>query len=105
MIICSEIIFNKIEQGLIYISGDLVIARHARLCIPGMIISSSEFKMDSVSRCPMKMPERRLLQGANWEKLDHWSLGTNEQQEKWVRAVQRHRGEKFCQRCHEDLKL
>ena len=31
MIICGEIIFNKIEQGLIYILGDLVIMRHARL--------------------------------------------------------------------------
>ena len=31
MIKCSEIIFNKIEQGLLYISGDLVVMRHARL--------------------------------------------------------------------------
>ena len=50
-----------------------------------MIISSSEFIMNSVSQCPMKMPERRSLQRVNWEKLGCWSLGTNEQQEKWVR--------------------
>ena len=27
----DKIIFNKIEQGIIYILGDLVIAKHARL--------------------------------------------------------------------------
>ena len=68
--------------------------RHARLRIPGMIISSSEFIMNWGSQCPIKMPERRSLQGVDWEKLGHWSFGTNEQQEKWVRAVQRCRGER-----------
>ena len=39
------------------------------------------------------------------EKLGHWGLGTNEWQGKWVKAVQRHQGEKFCQSCHGDSKL
>ena len=47
--LCSKIIFNKIEQGLSYISGDLVVVRHARLRTPGMLISSSEFIMTSGS--------------------------------------------------------
>ena len=105
MIECGEIIYNKIEQGLLYISGDLFIMRHVRLWIPGMIISSSEFIMSSGSQCPIKMPERRLLQGVNWEKLGDCSLGTNGQQGKWVRVVWRCQGEKFCQSCHGDTKL
>ena len=39
----GEIIYNKIEQGLINIPGDLFIAKHARLGIPKIIISSGEF--------------------------------------------------------------
>ena len=49
MILCDKIIFNKIKQGLSYISGDLVIMRHAGLCTPEMIISSGEFIMTSGS--------------------------------------------------------
>ena len=43
VILSDEIIYNKIEQGLSYIPGDPVIAKHARLGIPKMIISSGEF--------------------------------------------------------------
>ena len=31
MIIYKEIIFNKIEQSLVYIMSDLVVERHVRL--------------------------------------------------------------------------
>ena len=43
VILCDEIIWYKSEQGLIYIPGDLVVTKHARLWILGMIISGSEF--------------------------------------------------------------
>ena len=59
----SEIIYNKIEQGLISILGDFVITKHARLGIPEMIISSGEFIISHKSQGPMQMQERRLLQG------------------------------------------
>ena len=39
------------------------------------------------------------------EKLGYWGLGTNEWEGKWVRVVQRHWGEKFCQCCYGDSKL
>ena len=39
---CGEINFNKIEQGFIDIMSDLVITKHARLWIPGVIISSGK---------------------------------------------------------------
>ena len=31
VILSGEVIYDKIEQGLIYILGDLVVAKHARL--------------------------------------------------------------------------
>ena len=49
MAVCDKIIFNKIKQGFIYITSGLVIVRHMRLWIPGMIISSGEFIMSHVS--------------------------------------------------------
>ena len=44
--------------------------------------------MSHVSQWPMKMPERRSLQGGKLKKLGHQGMGTNEQQEKWVRVEQ-----------------
>ena len=78
MIIYKEIIFNKIEQGLIYITSDLVIERHIRLWIPGMIISSREF-ISHVSQGPMKMLKRRLLQGETGSLGlgDQWAIRGN----------------------------
>ena len=61
VILYDKIIFNKIEQGLIYILGDLAVEGHVRLLIPGMIISSGEFILSSGSQCPIKMLEKRLL--------------------------------------------
>ena len=66
MILCNKIIFNKIKQGLIYILGDLVIERHVRLLIPGMIMSSGEFIMSCRSWCPIEMPENMSLHRVNW---------------------------------------
>ena len=56
----GEIIYNKIEQGLSYILGDNVVAKHARLGIPKMIISSDEFIIRHKSQGPMRMWEKRV---------------------------------------------
>ena len=50
MTVCEKVNFNKTRQGFIYIMNDLVVARHVRLGIPGMIISSGEFIMNHVSQ-------------------------------------------------------
>ena len=64
MIIQSgEIIYNKNEQGLINILGDLVITKHARLGISKMIISSGEFIISHKSRGPMKMQGKGVTAG------------------------------------------
>ena len=63
VILCDEIICNKIEQGLIYILGDLVVAKHARLRILGMMISGGECIISHKSQRPMRMQERRSLHG------------------------------------------
>ena len=52
---CDEIICNEIEQGLSYILGDLVIMKHARLLIFGIIMSSSEYVISCISQSPVKM--------------------------------------------------
>ena len=57
----GEIIYNKIEQGLINILGDFVIKKHVRLRIPEMIISSGEFMMSHEAWGPMKIQERRAM--------------------------------------------
>ena len=49
VILNDEIIYNKIEQGLINIPGDFVVEKHVRLRIPEMIISSDEFIMSHKS--------------------------------------------------------
>ena len=46
--------------------SDLVIERHVRLLIPGMIMSSSEFIISSRSQCPIEMLESRSLHRVNW---------------------------------------
>ena len=56
-----EVIYNKIKQGLINIPGDFVIKKHARLRIPGMIISRGEFIMSHEFQGPMKMWGRRVM--------------------------------------------
>ena len=71
VILCDEIICNKIKQGLSYIPGDLVTTKHARLRILGMIISGSEFIISHKSQKPMKMWERRLLYGGT-RLLEPW---------------------------------
>ena len=53
-ILCDEIICNKIKQGLSYIPGDVVITKHARLRILGMVMSSSEYVVSYISQSPMK---------------------------------------------------
>ena len=68
---CDKINFNKIKQGFIYISSDLVIMRHARLWIPGMVISSGEFIISHVSQWPMRGLEKRSLQRG---KLKNWAV-------------------------------
>ena len=45
---CGKINFNKIEQDFINITSDLVVAKHARLQLPGMIISQQEMIMSYV---------------------------------------------------------
>ena len=42
-ILKDEIIYNKIKQCLINILGDIVIQKHVRSRIPGMIFNSGEF--------------------------------------------------------------
>ena len=76
VILYDEIICNKIEQGLSYIPGDLVVMKHGRLWILGMIISGSEFIIGHESWKPMKMWERRLLHGGTgslkpWEPMSY----------------------------------
>ena len=51
----DEIISNKIEQGLSYIPGDLVVKKHVRLRIPEMIISSDESIISHKSHGPIRM--------------------------------------------------
>ena len=64
MIIQSgEIIYNKIEQGLINIPGNLVVAKHARLGISKMIISSGEFIISHKAQGPMKRWEKEVIAG------------------------------------------
>ena len=94
VILWDEIICNKINQGLSYIPGDLVIAKHARLWIFGMTISGSEFIISHKPQKPMKMQKRRVVAWRNWVAR---TLGANELQEKWIRVVLRCWGEKFCQ--------
>ena len=59
----GEIIYNKIKQGLINIPDDFVIAKHARLGIPKMIISSSEFIISHEYQAPMKMQGKEVTAG------------------------------------------
>ena len=59
----DEIIYNKTKQDLSYIPGDLVIAKHARLRIPKMISSSSEFIISHKSLGPMKMQGKEVTAG------------------------------------------
>ena len=49
VILSGEIIYNKIEQGLICIPGDHVTMKHARLWMLGMIISSGEYVISCIS--------------------------------------------------------
>ena len=49
VILSDQIIYNKIEHGLINIPGDIVIEKHVRLRIPEMIISNGEFIMSHIS--------------------------------------------------------
>ena len=60
VILSDEIIYNKIKQGLSYISGDLVVTKHARLGIPKMIISSSEFIISHESQGPMEIQGKEV---------------------------------------------
>ena len=59
----GEIIYNKIEQGLFNILGDFLLQSMQEYDK----FSSSKFIMSHESWGPMKMQERRLLQG----KLGH----------------------------------
>ena len=62
VILDGEIIYSKIEQGLSYILGDLVIMQSMQdYETLGMIISSGECIISHKSQRPMKMWERRSL--------------------------------------------
>ena len=89
VILSDEIIYNKIEQGLSYIPGDLVITKHARLGIPKMIISSGEFIISHESWGPMKRWEKEVTAGkTGLLKLEgQWAI-----QEMGLGST-----EKFCQ--------
>ena len=63
VILSDEIIYNKIKQGLSYILGDLVIAKHVRLGIPKMILSSGEFITCHESQGPKKRLEKEVTTG------------------------------------------
>ena len=55
----GEIIYNKIEQGLSYIPGDLVVLKHVRLSF-GITISSGKFIINQESPGPMKIQEKEV---------------------------------------------
>ena len=63
----KQVIYNKIEQGLIGIQSDFIIKMHVRLTC-GIIISCSKFIMTCKSQGPKRMQENWLMKPGNqWE--------------------------------------
>ena len=61
VILSGEVIYNRIEQGLIYILGILSLQSKQDYKTLGMIISSGEYIISHESQRPMRMQKRRSL--------------------------------------------